>query len=107
MTEKEQKEKLIEFLDKNAFDPVINKSKDDYDSEKQKKKFEDVKRSTKSEKERFRKYESPEEVRDNFLADLDSEPAQEIDKELDDLDLPKLPDMKEDFLNLCDKIGVK
>ena len=106
MTDKEKKEKLIKFLDKKAFDPIINKSKDDFDSDNKKKKFEDVKQSTKSEKERFRKYDSAEDVRDNYLSDLNSQTAKKINRELDDLNLPKLPDYKDEFLELCDKIGV-
>lgn len=70
MKKEEKKRKLLDFLNKKAFDPIINKSKDDYDSETKKKKLEDVKRSTKSEKERFQNYEDAEEVRDNYLADL-------------------------------------
>lgn len=42
-----------------------------------------------------------------FLDDLSSEPGKPVDRELDDLGLPKLPDMKEDdFLKLCE-VGVK
>ena len=103
----DKKEKLLDFLEKKAFDPVLNKSKDDYDSDTKKKELEDVKRSTKSEKERFRNYGSAKEVRDNYLSDLNSEPAQKINRELDDLNLPKLPDYKKDFLDLCEKLGVK
>lgn len=107
MTDKEKKEKLLNFLDRKAFDPIINKEKDDYKSQEKKKKFEHVKQSTKSEKERFREYDSAEEVRDNYLSDLNSQTAKKINKELDDLNLPKLPDFEDEFLELCDRMGLK
>ena len=107
MSKEETKKKLLDFLDEKAFDPIINRDKGDYDSEDQKKKLEDVKRSTKSEKKRFHNYDSPEEVKENYLNDLNSEPAQKINAELKDLSLPRLPQFKDDFLQLCDKLGVK
>ena len=102
-----KKKKLIDFLNKKAFDPVLEKEKDDFSSDKKRQKLEDVQRSTKSEKERFKNYKDAQEVRENFLSDLNSEPAKKVHRKLKDLDLPVLPDLKEEFLQLCDDLDVR
>ncbi len=104
--DKEKKEKLVRFLDEKAFDPILRKSGDDFSGE-EKKKFEDVKKSTESEKRRFHEeYKSAREVKDNYLSDLSSKTAKKKNAELEELGLPRLPEFKEEFLNLCNELGV-
>jgi hypothetical protein len=105
-SDKEKKEKLIGFLNKKAFDPVLKASESRYENENQKKKLKDVKESTESEKKRFGEYKSASEVKDQYLNDLNSSAAKKINRELSDLDLPQLPDLKEEFLELCEKLDV-
>lgn len=107
MTQKEKKEKLLNFIETKAFNPILKKSEDDFSSDSKKKKFKDVKRSTENEKERFRNYNSPEDIRDNYLSDLSSHTAKKKNAELKELGLPRLPDFKEEFLELCGKLDVK
>ncbi|MEX2591600.1 MAG: hypothetical protein WD426_02415 [Anditalea sp.] len=107
MNKEEEKKRLLDFLDIKAFDPIINKSKEDYDSENKKKKFEDVKRSTEKEKERFHNYNTAEDIKENYRRDLSSEPAKKVHAELKYLDLPRLPDLKDEFFQLCDDLNVK
>lgn len=107
MTQDEKKEKLLDFLNKKAFDPILEKSKDDYDSEEKKRKLEEIQHSTKNQKERFQKYDSPEEVRENYLTELSSNTDDEILEELKELDLPRLQQFKKEFLDLCKEMDVK
>ena len=107
MSKAEDKKKLLNFLDKKAFDPILNKSKEDYNTDAKKKKFEDVKAATEREKERFHNYNTAEEIRENYHRDLNSSAAEKINRELKDLDLPRLPDLKDEFFILCDELGVK
>ncbi|MDT0649611.1 hypothetical protein [Autumnicola edwardsiae] len=58
-------------------------------------------------KERFRNYNTPWDIRDNYLSDLSSQTAKKKNAELKDLNLPRLPYFKDQFLELCDKLGVK
>lgn len=103
---KDTREELVSFLDKKVFDPVLSTSSDKYEGKK-KDLFNDVKRSTESEKRRFHEsYQSAEAVRNNYLSDLDSKTAQKKDAELSSLGLPKLPDFKDEFLGLCERLGV-
>ncbi len=96
MSDKEKREKLVKFLDQKAFDPILSKSADDYPDENKKKKFQDVKKSTESEKNRFHnEYKTAAEVKDNYLSDLDSRTAKKKNAELKELGLPTLPDLKD------------
>ena len=102
----DKKSKLLEFLNKKAFDPVLNASESRYKSYEEKRKLKDVKESTESEKKRFEEYDSARKVKDEYMNDLNSPAAKKINKELTQLDLPKLPDIREEFLELCDKLEV-
>ncbi len=42
-----------------------------------------------------------------FEDDLNSEPAKQVQQELDRLHLSKLPDFKQEFEELCQREGVK
>jgi hypothetical protein len=99
---------LLDFLDKNAFDPILNKSESDFMSEEQKRTFSHVKRSTQSEKERFHtRYHSAGEIKKNYLSDLTSSAAKRIDPQIESLGLPSLPQFRGQFLQLCEELGVK
>jgi hypothetical protein len=107
MNDRDAREKLVEFLDKNVFDPILRRGRDGLSADAEKRKLDDVKRSTESEKRRFHEdYRSAEEIRRNYLSDLSSETGKRKSKELEDLGLPTLPQFKEEFLGLCSKLGV-
>ena len=105
MKESDKKEKLVHLLDKGAFDPILKESPEQFTGEKRAM-FEDVRRSTESEKNRFHHYGSAEEVKKNYLSDLSSRTGKKKNEELEELGLPKLPDLKEKFLKLCDELEV-
>lgn len=108
MAEKgDAQEKLLDFLDKKAFDPVLRASADKYGNESEKKKLKDAKQSTEDTKKRYHKeYGTAEEVLKRFKDDLSSEPAKKVQKELKDLGLPTLPDLRDEFEKLADRMGV-
>lgn len=86
---------------------MLNASERDY-SESDKKILEEVKSKTCTEKERYHNdYSSAKQVRDNFISDLHSEAAKSVHAKLKRLELPRLPDIRDEFLELCDRLGVK
>lgn len=108
MAEKSKKKQLVEFLEEKAFEPVIKTRGTNYKGDPEKKMLEHVKRSTRAEEKRYREqYRTASEVKQRFFDDLTSRPAKKVDEELKQLGLPRLPDMKDEFLHLCDRIGVK
>ncbi len=101
-----KREELVRFLDRKVFDPVLRKREDDF-SGGQKQKFQDVKRSTENEKNRFHhQYGSAEDVKNNYLSDLSSSAGKKKTSELEELGLPSLPQVKQEFIELCERLGV-
>lgn len=95
------KRELLRFLDSRVFNPILKAKPKDY-KESDRRALADVQGSTKSEKERYRGYRNAEDVRNNFMSDLHSETAKRINRELKRLKLPRLPDVKDEFLAIAD-----
>lgn len=101
------KKELLDFLNRKSFDPILNTNENHFKDDVSKEKFRDVKKSTESEKTRFSQYETPKDIKSNYLQDLHSKAAKKINQELQELGLPQLPQFREEFLNLCNKLGVE
>ncbi|WP_026871028.1 hypothetical protein [Inquilinus limosus] len=99
------KEKLVDFVTRRAFDPVL-KAQPEGMSDAEKRKLEHVQDATRSEIERFRGYGSAREVVVNFKRDLDSEPARKVHAELKSLGLPTINDIREEFESMAKELGV-
>lgn len=66
-----------------------------------------MQRATRSERERFReRYNSAEEVIDNFKDDLTSDEAKEVERKLRDLGLPALRDIEPQFKKQVENLGM-
>jgi hypothetical protein len=94
------KQQLTDFLNSKVFDPILHASPDKY-SEADQKKLKDVQDRTKSEKDRFHHYSNAQEVIDNYKSDLHSSTAKRVNSELEKLNLPTLPSVKDEFLKLA------
>ena len=101
MSKHDARTQLIEFLERRAFNPVLHASGKDNGE------LADLKRRTETEIERFRNYGSAHDVVVNFRRDLTSEPAKKIHRRLAAQDLPTLPDLREDFEQLVQRLGVE
>lgn len=101
-----EREELLKFLNQKVFDPILRALPEDYKSEDLKKKLNDVKKRTESEKHIFHELQTAEQVKKNYLADLDFRTARKTDYELDELKLPSLTKVKDEFLRLCEKLKV-
>jgi hypothetical protein len=99
------KQELVDFVIRKALDPVL-KAKPDGRSEADKKKLERVQDATRSEVERYRKYGSAEEVVTNFKRDLHSSAAKKVHAELQQLGLPTINDIRDEFEAKARDLGV-
>lgn len=106
MAQSEAREKLERFLEEKAFRPVMRASPSSY-PESKRDKLKDVQRRTESEIDRFRHYRSAEEVVTNFRRDLQSGPAKKAHRDLSDLGLPTVNDLREEFEALVRDLRVK
>ena len=106
MAEQNAREKLLDFLDKKAFEPVLNADPKDY-PESQRSKLKDVQSTTRSTQKRYHEsYQSAQEVVDNFRDDLSSDSAHKVQAQLRDLDLPTLDSVEGAFKKLADDLNV-
>lgn len=88
---KDKRQQLLDFINKKAFDVVINASPDKY-SEEDRGALEDIQRKTKNEKKQFENgYTTAEKVKSGFPIDVGSKLAAKLNKELEHLGLPTLP----------------
>jgi hypothetical protein len=94
------KRELLRYLDTHVFNPIIRASPEKY-SEFQQKKLRDVQDRTRSEKDRFHHYGSAGEIVDNYKSDLHSSTAKRVNRELEQLRLPTLPSVKDEFLKVA------
>lgn len=108
MSKQEAREQLLDLLDKKAFNPILKASPDDYSSDADKKKLQEVQRTTRNTQQSYHeKYKTAQDVQTNFRRDLSSEAAKKVHRELQHLKLPTLNDIKDEFEQLADKLGVK
>jgi hypothetical protein len=100
------KQKLVDYLEEHAFNPILNADAGDY-SGSERDKLADVQRATRSEVERYHGYSSAKDVVDNFKDDLSSDEAEKINRELKTLDLPRLCDIQDGFEKLAQQLHVE
>ena len=101
----DKKRELLHFVERKAFDPVM-RAKPDGRSESEKKKLEHVQRATRAEIDRYRGYNSAEELVTNFKRDLSSGAAKKVHAELRSLNLPTIEDIKDEFERKARELGV-
>lgn len=94
------KNELLEFLDKHVFHRILNASERDLGT-KQREDLQDLKKRTEAEKARFHGYDSAEKIVAMYKDDLSSEAAKPVNARLQDLGLPRLVDVREQFLKLA------
>lgn len=99
------KQKLVHFLEQKAFNPVLHAKPERY-PESKRDTLKDVQRRTETEVQRFHDYGSADEVVTNFRRDLHSEPAKKVHRELKDLGLPTVEDVREDFEKLAQELHI-
>jgi hypothetical protein len=106
MADGNAREKLLDLLDRKAFDPVINASPDKVADEKRKK-LEGLKETTRSTKKSYHeKYGSAEKVVEMFRDDLSSDSARKVQRELKSMGLPTLQDVEDEFEKLAGELEV-
>ncbi len=107
MTNKHAREQLLDLLDKKAFDPILKASPNAYKSEREKQQLRDLQEATQhTQQSYYQKYTTAQEARDNFRRDLSSTAAKKVHHQLHELGLPTLEDIKGEFEQLADDLGV-
>lgn len=101
-----KRDRLLNLVDRKAFKPVLDASPDDY-SEEDRKLLQDVQDTTRRERRRFQERDSARGIVDEFEGDLNSDAAEEVQRQLKKLGLPTLPDIEEEFNELAEELDVR
>lgn len=100
------RERLLDLLDRKAFDPVIHASTDDV-AEGDRERLEGLKEKTRSTKESYHEnYTSADKVVEMYRDDLSSDSARKVQRELKDFGLPTLQDVEDEFERLAQELEV-
>ena len=94
------KQELLDFLDKHIFHRILHATEHNL-STKQREDLEDLKERTQDEMGRYHGYNSAEKILQMYKDDLTSPAAVPVNARLQDLNLPRLIDVREDFLKLA------
>lgn len=105
MSAKDVRQQLLDFINTKAFDPIL-KTKPDKFKNKDREDFEDVRRKTENEQKNFEKYSTADEIKKNYLSNVHSKAAAKVNDQLERLHLPTMPEHKDEFMELCNKLGV-
>lgn len=91
------RQRLLDLVDRKAFEPVLEKSPDDYGNERDRARLKDLQKTTRSTQESYHDNGDAEGVRAEFKGDLNSEAAKKVHGELRSLGLPTLADIEDEF----------
>jgi hypothetical protein len=99
-------QKLVDLLEKRAWNPILRASPEKY-NEADRKALDRVKKKTEAQRERYRNYGTAGEIRQQFQDDLRSPAARRTNADLRKLNLPVQADVADEFLSLADRLGVR
>lgn len=103
----DEKSRLLEFIDKKALDPVLEALPEQYSSERDRRSLLLVQKRTAKEKEEFHdKHLTTAQIREKYLRRIYWETHLRFGKQLEDLELPRFLQLREQFLQLCADLHV-
>jgi hypothetical protein len=94
------KEELLGFLDKHVFQPILQKSERELGI-REREDLKDLKQRTLDEMGRFHGYNSAEQIVEIYKNEITQESARPVNARLQDFGLPRLVDVKDEFLRLA------
>jgi hypothetical protein len=103
---KDRKSELLSLVERSAFDPVL-RAKPDGRSEADKATLAELQDKTRAEIDRYRAYDSAEDLLTNFKRDLHSTAAKKVHADLRRLDLPTIEDIRDEFEAKATDLGIK
>jgi hypothetical protein len=101
----DERQKLLAFLNDRFFVPVLRTSFENY-PECEQHALVHVQTTARAEQERYKTYKDAEEVREHYMRDVHSRNCDTVNSALKRLKLPRLMDIKDEFLTLCKELEV-
>jgi len=95
---------LVDLIDRKVFQPILNAWPEDY-SRHDRTILRELQAVARRQRARYRKYDSPDDVRNQFLDDLSSDAGQRTSDQLRELDLPTLESVRDEVLRAAGSDG--
>jgi len=95
---------LVHLIDRKVFQPILNAWPEDY-SRHDRTILRELQAEARRQRARYRKYDSPDDVRNQFLDDLSSDAGQRTSDQLRELDLPTLESVRDEVLRAAGSDG--
>lgn len=105
MSDPDARDRLLDFLERRAFKPILSKSPRDYPSPAERRKLEEVQDATRRDVKRFKSCRSAEGIIDEYRGELSSDAAERVRRELHTLGLPALQDLRDEFRSHARELG--
>lgn len=105
MTDRDVRERLIGYLEEKVFHQVLTADPERAPAERREA-LREAQRLVRGERERLRSQRSAEALFDAFEAELASDRARQAYQRLRELDLPTLADVRLDFEQMAQDLGV-
>jgi hypothetical protein len=106
MADEDVRRRFLSYLDEHAFEPVLKARPEDHPQD-QRDRLTEMQEAIRSERDRFQRCGTAVEVYEMFEEELRSEPARKAHRELRELDLPTLEDVRLDFQQMAGELGIR
>ncbi len=105
--DKDTRKRLLAFLDRELFDPIVQKRREQFDSKEDKDRFDAARRKIEEERRRYHdNCPTAQDIKENFLRDLESRTSERLNDNLRHLALPNYRNISDEFLQLCETYQV-
>jgi hypothetical protein len=100
--DKDTRKRLLAMLDRELFDPILRKTREEFDTTVDKHHFDDARKKIVQERQRYHdSCPTVADIKQSFLQDLESRSSTRLNEALRSLGLPTYWDIKDEFLKLC------
>ena len=99
--DKDARKRLLALLDRELFDPVLQSTREKFAATVEKHHFDDAKRKVTEERQRYHNCPTSQDIKENFLRDVESRSSDRLNENLRSLGLPTYWDVKDEFIKLC------
>lgn len=104
----DKKSSLLEFIDQKALDPVLEALPEQYSSERDRRLLLMTQKRAAKEKEEFHdKHLTATQIIEKYFRRIYWETHLRFGKQLEDLELPRFLQLRQQFLHLCAELQVK
>lgn len=103
----DNRDELLEFIDKKVLDPILEALPEQYSSKLDRERLISLQKTVAEKKESFHKKNlTASQIRDKYFCELFYETHHQYGKELEDLELPRLLQLRKQFIQLCNDLHV-